>query len=132
MEVDLAVLADAANRSDNGKLNILGVFDSLTLGPDFPAHSPTFAIVVRVVLHRTELGEHRFELRVADADGREISKLDGTFDVKRKKSDPRPVRAAIVLQAQVNFPAPGDYTFDILLDGRWEQAIPLRVLRSEG
>ena len=41
MEVDLAVLADSANRSENGKLNILGIFDNFNIGPIFPAQTPS-------------------------------------------------------------------------------------------
>lgn len=130
MEVDLAVLADAANLTGNGKLNILGTFDAITLGPDFPATSTTFSIVVRLVAHPSELGKHKLLLRVADADGKEVSKLEGDFEVGRKESSPKPARIPLILGAQVTFPSPGDYTFDILIDGRWEKSIPLEVVKA--
>jgi hypothetical protein len=128
MEVDLAVLADAANLSENHKLNILGVFDNMTVGPDFPATSPTFAIVVRIVAHPSEFGHHKLTLRIADADGREVARLEGGFDINREKRTPDAVRAPIILGAQVKFPSAGDYAFDVLLDGRWETSIPLKVI----
>lgn len=127
MEVDLAVLADAANTTENGKLNILGVFDNLNLGPEFPAKSQTFAIVVRVVGHPSEAGQHELLLRLADADGKEIAKVGARFEAKKKKATAKPYRVPIILGAEVKFPRPGDYTFDILIDGRWERAMPLQV-----
>jgi Family of unknown function (DUF6941) len=130
MEVDLAVLADAANVSGEGKLNLLGIFDNMTLGPDFPATSTTFSIVVRLVAHPSELGQHQLTLRVADADGKEVAKLDAGFNVGRKKASPKPASLPIVLGAQVTFPSPGDYAFDILIDGRWEKTIPLEVIKA--
>lgn len=127
MEVDLAVLADSANRSENGKLNILGIFDNFNIGPIFPAQTPSFSIVIRVVLHPSELGSHDFLVRLADADGKEIAKIAGNFETSRRKRSAKPFRSAIILQAQVTFPEPGDYSFDILLNGRWEKAMPLEV-----
>jgi hypothetical protein len=131
MEVDLAVLADAANMSESAKLNILGVFDNMTLGPDFPATTPTFAIVVRVVAHPSELGTHALTLRAADPDGREVARLDTEFTITRTAPTSRATRAPLILHAQVKFPAEGEYTFDVLLDGRWETSLPLEVRRAQ-
>jgi len=131
MEVDLAVLADAANKTDTGKLNILGIFDRITLGPQFPAASPTFVIIVRVVLHPSELKrKHQLLFRLADEDGKEIAKVQTDFEVGSKQPSPRPARVPIILGVQVTFPAPGEYACDILLDGRWETSMPLEVLRA--
>jgi hypothetical protein len=130
MEVDLAVLADAANLTENRKLNILGIFDLFTLGPEFPANSPTFAIVIRIVAHPSELGQHALTLRVADADGKEITRIEADFGVRRKKASAKPARVPFILPAQIKFPAPGDYTLDILINGRWEKSISLEVLKA--
>lgn len=130
MEVDLAVLADAANRSENGKLNILGIFETFNLGPEFPATSPTFTIVLRIVAHPSEMGEHDLRLRLADADGKEIAKLEGSFEISRNVTSPKPVRMPVTLLAQVKFPGPGDYAFDVLINGRWEKSIPVEIVKA--
>jgi len=132
MEVDLAVLADAANKTESGKLNILGIFDGLALGPEFPASSPTFAIVVRIVVHPSEAGNHSLVLRLADADGQEVAKLEGDFQVARKRPSGKPIRLPFVLNSQVKFPAAGEYVFDVLINGRWERSIPIDVLPAKG
>ena len=129
MDVDLAVLADAANMTENGKLNILGAFDNFNLGPSFPAQSPTFAIVARIVAHPSEFGGHDLVIRLADADGKELAKLEAHFEVARKRASAKPARIPVILQAQVKFQEPGEYVFDVLIDGRWEKTIPLEVRR---
>ena len=130
MEVDLAVLADAANTTESGKINILGIFDRFTLGPEFPASSPTFSIVVRIVGHPSETGTHQLLLQLADADGREIAKFGGEFTAERKKTTAKPFRVPVILGAQVNFPHPGEYSVDVLVDERWETSIRLEVRKA--
>ena len=46
MDVDLALLADAATIDGAGKLNILGIFDRVHT-PNFPARHPKMALVLR-------------------------------------------------------------------------------------
>jgi hypothetical protein len=50
MHVNLAVLCDAANVSREGKLNILGEFDSIHAS-SFPLTYPTMVLVVRMEAH---------------------------------------------------------------------------------
>lgn len=126
MEVNLAVLADAANVSREGKLNITGIFDRFSF-QEFPATSPSFMIVLRFQAHPNEAGKHKLLMRLADADGQEVSKLEGEFVVPGKRTGGKPVNGQIILGAQVRLPHPGDYSFDILIDGRWERSIPLEV-----
>ena len=71
MEVDLAVIADAANVSQEGKLNILGVFDTIW-AREFPFRHATMVLVVRVRADFTEGGGHPLEVRLVDADGAQI------------------------------------------------------------
>jgi hypothetical protein len=48
MQVAFAVFADAANLSQEGKLNVLGVFDALQVGT-LPAVHPRAHLVVHIV-----------------------------------------------------------------------------------
>ena len=68
MNVNLAVLCDAANVSREGKLNILGEFDSIHVAT-FPLVYPTMVLVVRLEAHPTEAGEHSLKLHLVDEDG---------------------------------------------------------------
>ena len=53
MHVSFAIFADAANLSQEGKLNILGVFDAVQVG-----QTPTVHPRAHLVVHR-----HSFDLR---------------------------------------------------------------------
>ncbi len=130
MEVSIAVLADAANVSQEGKLNITGIFTQLRLRK-FPARSPTFSMVLGLLAHTSEAGDHKLLVRLADEDGQEIANIQGDFKVPKSKSGGKPIGVNIILGTQVNFPKPGDYSFDVLIDKRFEKAIHLEVLTAE-
>ncbi len=129
MEVDLAVVADAANVSQEGKLNILGVFDTIW-GPHFPLRHGTMVFVVRVEGQFTEEGEHRLELRLMDPDGAQIFRAEGPLRLAGGRPG-RPVRPHIILGLSgVAFPAAGDYSFEILIDGQHKRSVPLYVVQA--
>jgi hypothetical protein len=130
LEVNIAVLADAANVSQEGKLNITGIFNRLQL-KNFPATSPTFSIVLGLLAHASEVGNHQLLVRLADEDGQEIAKIKGDFKVPRAKSGGKPIGTSIILGTQVKLPKPGDFSFDVLIDGRWEKTISLEVLKAD-
>jgi hypothetical protein len=129
MRVDLAVVADAANVSQEGKLNILGIFDTIW-GTSFPLRHGTMVFVVRVEGEFTEQGEHRLELRLMDADGAQIFKAEGPLHLVGGKPG-RPVKPHIILGLSgVVFPAPGDYSFEVLIDGEHKRSVPLYVMKA--
>lgn len=126
MKVPLAVLCDAANVSREGKLNILGVFSALR-ARQFPCVHPSLTLVVALEATYTERGEHAVDIRLVDADGGELLKLDGRVDVQGERPG-RPILTQAILQLNnITFPRPGTYTVDILLDRRHERSLPLEV-----
>lgn len=129
MEVELAVVADAANVSQEGKLNVLGIFDTIW-GPSFPLRHGTMVFVVRVEGEFTEQGEHRLELRLMDADGGQIFKAEGPLRLVGGRPG-RPAKPHIILGLSgVVFPAAGDYSFEVLIDGQHKRSVPLYVLQA--
>ena len=58
MHISFAVFADGANLSQEGKLNVLGVFDALAVG-GFPAVHPRTHFVVRLKGNVEDAGAHR-------------------------------------------------------------------------
>lgn len=130
MEVKIAVLADAANVSQEGKLNIAGIFDRITTG-NFPAQWPAMAFVVKLAAHSTESGKHEMKVVVADEDGRKIAEMGAKFTL-----DDGAAIAGMPLTGQVvfpiagaQFPKPGIYSFDILIDGRYEDSAKLLLVK---
>ena len=62
MHVSFALFADAANLSQEGKLNILGVFDALQVA-SLPAIHPRAHLVVHLKGTGTDVGAHTVNFR---------------------------------------------------------------------
>ncbi len=71
MDVALALLADYANTTAEGKLNILGVFDTVFAG-QFPAVHSQMSLILRLEANRAEAGQRKtLEIRLMRPDGGE-------------------------------------------------------------
>jgi hypothetical protein len=126
MKVPLALICDAANVSREGKLNILGVFSALR-ARQFPCVHPSLTLVVGLEATYTERGEHSVDIRLVDADGGELLKLDGHVHVQSERPG-HPITTQAVLQLNnITFPHSGTYTVDILVDRRHERSVLLEV-----
>ncbi len=131
MKVPLAVVCDAANVSREGKLNILGVFSALR-AVAFPCVHPSLTLVVGLEATFTERGEHVIDIRLVDADGGELLKLDGRVNVQGDRPG-RPIVSQAILQLNnLTFPRAGTYTVDILVDRRHERSVSLDVHEIQG
>ena len=129
MDVDLAVIADAANVSQEGKLNILGVFDTIWARV-FPFRHASMVFVLRVRADFTEQGAHRLEVRLIDDDGGQLFKAEGPLQVAGGEPG-RPVKPHVVMGLSgISFPKPGDYSFEIIVDDRHMKSVPLFVVES--
>lgn len=126
MEIKLAVLADAANVSQQGKLNITGIFNRIN-ARQLPATWPMMNLVIRVEAHRSEAGtDHTVEVRIVDADGQQIGLIEGGFRVEPAQHPAHPIRGDFIVPITgATFPHAGTYSFDILIDGRYEDSLQL-------
>ena len=73
MNIQVAVLCDAAT-DDNGKLNLLGAFDTIYT-QQLPAIHPQCSIALRVTFFSGDEGKHSLQLNFVDADGHSIAQL---------------------------------------------------------
>lgn len=131
MEIDLALLADAATIDATGKLNILGVFDRLS-GRGFPLQHGRVTLILRFAAGLQEAGTHRAEIRLLSPDGKELLRLNGEMQL-----DPGPAATGGMIRVPhvINldglvFPQPGQYSFEIRVDGEHHVSIPLTVSGS--
>ena len=84
MEISLALLADAANVSQQGKLNILGVFDQLRCS-QFPCSHPTMVLVLQLHAGPAEYDEQKeIIIRLVDEDGRRLLEVKANLTVQRR------------------------------------------------
>jgi len=80
MHLSFAVFADAANISQEGKLNILGVFDALQIGA-LPAVHPRATLVVRLKAGEGDEGMHALAFGWTSPNGDEIWSSSGEIEV---------------------------------------------------
>lgn len=131
MELKFAVLADSANVSIEGKMNLLGVFDEIN-APKFPVVHAQMTLALRIEAHPSEVGDHQVRVRIADEDGEPIvPELGVPFKVQKKPGVAMAAPSAIILQLNgVKFPKPGAYSIDILIDGRYEDTVNLQLKQT--
>lgn len=126
MEVTLGLLADAANFSAEGKLNVLGSFDTI-FAPAFPARHPEMQLVIRFEASPAEYGmRKRIEVRLLNEDGEQLGSAGGELDIPAQEG--RHAKLLHIMRLRdVTFPRPGQFAFYILVDGRTEYYVPVHL-----
>jgi hypothetical protein len=130
MEIEFAVIADYAATTNENKLVVGGIFDTI-FASEVPANHPFMALAVRVHAHPGEVGRHAVTVRLVDPDGTEvIQPLQAPFEIGGM--DPLEGGSAdLVLQLSgVPLRTFGRHSFDILIDGRFEKGVKLNVRRN--
>jgi len=126
MNIQVAVLCDAAT-DDNGKLNLLGAFDTIYT-QQLQAVHPQCSIALRVTFASADEGRHQLQVNFVDADGRSIAQFPPIpVEVTLPDDMHFGTRNFIVNIQQLKFDHPGLYAIDIALDGRPQASIPLLV-----
>ena len=129
MNIQVAVFCDAAT-DDNGKLNLLGAFDTIYT-QQLPAVHPQCSIALRVTFGHEDEGTHKLRLNFVDADGGMvmpgIDRIELPVEVMLPGDTHFSTRNFIVNIQQLRFEIPGLYAADILLDNRTQASIPLLV-----
>ncbi len=80
MHIAFALFADAANLSQEGKLNVLGVFDAVQVG-GFPTMHPRATLVVRLKGTRADAGVHALGMSWRNPQGAELWASNGQIEV---------------------------------------------------
>ena len=126
MNVQVAILCDAAT-DDNGKLNLLGAFDTI-YAPQLPAIHPQCAVALRVTFAAGDEGQRKLALNFINADGRSIMPaMEIPVAVALSEDAYFVTRNFIVNIQQLRFAEAGLYSVDIRLDGKSQANIPLQV-----
>ncbi len=130
MDVSFALLADAANVSREGKLNILGAFDRVH-GSQFPLTWPRMVLVTRFIASAAEYGQEKsLEIVTLDADGKRLGGATGKMRVPEGQPG-RQLKINHVLPMTVTFPSPGQYSVEILVNGEPKATVPLDVVQRQ-
>ena len=127
MNIQVAVLCDAAT-DDNGKLNLLGAFDTI-YARELPAIHPQCSVALRVTFFNGDEGKHTLRLNFVDADGKSIMPDFPPIPVEVVLPDDVHfgTRNFIINIQQLKFDEPGLYSVDVSLDDQSQASIPLLV-----
>ncbi len=127
MDVTFAVIADAANLSKEGKLNLLGIFNALHVA-QFPAVHPHMSLVMTLEATAAEVGQTQvIEVKLLDPDGKQLGAAAGQLVVPVGAAG-YPVQVHQILPlVGVRFERAGDHAFHLCINGETKTRVPLLV-----
>ncbi len=126
MHVSFALFADAANISQEGKLNILGVFDALQIG-SLPAVHPRATLVVRLKADETDAGLHTLAFGWTSPAGEEIWSSSGELEVGNPPPGAIDIDIPVIAAIDLPIQAAGAHTMRVDLDGELRAELTLHV-----
>ena len=129
MHLSFALFADAANLSQEGKLNILGVFDAVQVAT-LPAVHPRAHLVVRLKGGRDDVGSHAVMLQWRNPGGTELWSSNGQLEIGAPPNGITEMDLPLIAAVDLPLDAPGAYTMRIAIDGESHGDVRLFV-RSE-
>lgn len=116
MEIKQVILADYANVSREGKLNVLGIFSDI-YAQNFPAVHPQMQVVISWTATKTEAGRKKtMQVELHNADGKRLLSLGG--EVALPEGAPgRALGGNFILPIPpVRFDEPGSYAFIVMIN----------------
>jgi hypothetical protein len=128
-EVDYAFLADAAQTAPGQKFHVLGGGVSQLNGRTFPLRHPHLALVVGLRITAVETGrEHELRFVLLDPDGRQLAEATGSLMAQGPTDGRDEIVTFSVDLWNLTFPAPGDHSLRVLVNGSEQRRLPLRVV----
>jgi hypothetical protein len=126
MHLSFALFADGANLSQEGKLNILGVFDAMQVAT-FPSVHPRAHLVVRLKGSRADIGPHRVAFSWKNPEGTELWNSNGQLDIGAPPPAVTEIDLPLIAPIDLPLDRAGTYTMSILIDGEKQGELRLHV-----
>jgi hypothetical protein len=126
MHISFAVFADAANLSQEGKLNVLGVFDAVQVA-GLPTIHPRTHFVVRLKATSDDIGQHSLAFRWLSPLDEELWSSTGEMNVAPPPNPMFEVDLPIIAVVDLPLNMVGQYTMQVALDGSPSAAARLFV-----
>ncbi len=126
MHISFAVFADGANLSQEGKLNVLGVFDALHVG-GFPSVHPRTHFVVRLKGSMEDTGAHTLTFSWVNPAGESLWSSDGELNVAPGPNPSFEMDLPIIAVIDLPLNMPGLYTMQVSLDATPTAEVRLHV-----
>jgi hypothetical protein len=126
MEVKLGLIADYANVSQDGKLNVMGIFSRI-LTQAFPVTHPVMHLVLVFSASAAEKGKKKdLQIRLMNEDGQSLVEINGNLIVPEQPGPSVEIQHVFALQL-LQFQAAGAFAFHVMINGETKTIIPLLV-----
>jgi hypothetical protein len=126
----MALIADEANISQEGKLNVLGVFDRIA-SPTFPMVHPKMVFVFRIEAGYGDGGEAiPVRVRLVDADGGVLFEAGGEIVAPAVEPGEFATAHQLFTLLGTRFPQPGLYKFVINLGNLTAHETPMTAVQA--
>lgn len=127
INVSLGLVADYANVSREGKLNIMGTFDEI-----WSAQVPTVhPAMVLVLVLEAESGDadksHKLGIELVDADGGKVFSIDGELRFNKPAPGRKIKTNQLININNIQLPKFGSYAFNIFINNEVRSNIPISV-----
>jgi len=126
MHISFAVFADAANLSQEGKLNVLGVFDAVQVA-GLPTIHPRTHFIVRLKANGDDVGTHKLAFRWLSPMEEELWSSTGEMNVAQAPNPIFEVDLPIIAVVDLPLNVAGQYTMQVTLDDHPTAAVRLFV-----
>ncbi len=132
MKIQFAFVADEANVSQEGKLNVLGVFDQVAAG-EFPVVHPRMVFVFRLLAEFSDSGRAT-TLRVRLLDEDDGALFEAAGELQAPLVPPGGVTSAnqVFHLVGIQFPRPGVYRFVVEMGDLEPYVTPFHVTLPPG
>ena len=129
IRIPLAVIADSANVSQEGKLNILGIFQCIG-AKTAPATIAQIALVMTFEGERGDaISEHPIKIQLVDAEGQVMINVESRLRFNMPPSGQHNVSAHQIFQfANITFPGFGTYDLNIFVNNEVRKSVSLSVI----
>lgn len=130
MEPVLFTTAEYAMVSNDGKLSIMGIYDSIQAA-EFPAVSPRMFLIAQFKAEPDEYGQvFEIHFQLVNENGDNVVSLNGAGEVPDSDMGLSVLLNQVVTLNNIQFERPGMYAFRAYLDGELAVEMPFTVVEN--
>jgi hypothetical protein len=123
----LFLVADYANVTGDGKLNVMGIFNDIN-ATNFPARHSSMHLVAKLGAELGEYGQTRnFTVKLLDEDANQILDISGQLEIPNGEKGRKPEVNIILELKDIVFPKAGIYQFVLMIDKDHKNELTLYV-----
>ncbi len=128
MELQILLVADYANTTGDGKLNVMGIFQTI-YAASFPVAHPDMYLIAQFTAGPAEYGRQRkVEIALLDEDAaEELVSFSAEVAIPRGSGGQRVNVPFLLRLVNTRFPRPGTYEFAVLVDNDEKGSLAIQV-----